>query len=235
MKNKNQIVCQNCGAENEYYKETCGSCKAYLRARIFNIDLWKMIWYMIESPLKAFREIILAEHKNYVVFILILMGVKYFLNSMVISCFLHTNDPLNETPYTQVFPAGAMFILLLFLLAYLSTHILKGLGYKNIFKSVAAVLTYSFIPSVLSLAILSPIEFALFGQRWFYHNPSPLSLKANAAFILLGIEVLFYIWGCFLSIKGFYSLTQSRIISYIMGIVFSIIITAGMILLPFSY
>lgn len=235
MKIKNSIICHNCGAENEYYKDICKNCKSHLRGRIVNIDLWKTIWYLIESPLKAFKEIILAEHKNYVVFILIVMGVKYFINSLVISNFLYHADSINETSFGQVFPAGGIFIALVILLSFIFTRVLNMMGYRNIFKSVLAVLTYTFIPSVMIFAILSPIEFALFGQHWYYSNPSPLALKQNAALILFGIEILVYIWGCALSIKGFISLTGKKLFSYLFGLIFSIVITAIMILLPFLY
>jgi hypothetical protein len=235
MKLKNPIVCQNCGAENEYYREKCKECKAYIRARIFNVDLWRTIWYLIESPLKAFKEIIFAEHKNYVVFLLILMGVKYFFNSLIISNFIFHHDSLNETPLTQVFPAIGVFIALLVILSYIFTHILNMAGYRNIFKSVLAVITYTFVPSVLIFAILSPIEFALFGQSWFYNNPSPLVLKQNAAYILYGLEVLVYLWGCVLTVKAFIALTGKRLISYILGIICSVIIAAVMVLLPLIF
>lgn len=235
MKIKNSIICHNCGAENEYYNDICNKCKHHLRARVVNIDLWRTIWNLIESPLKAFKEIILAEHKNYIVFILIVMGFKYFLNSLIISNFLFQKDSINETSFGQFFPASAVFFILVLLLSYTYTKILNFMGYHNTKKSVLAVLSYTFIPSVMILAILSPIEFALFGQHWYYHNPNPLTLKKNAALILFGIEVLVYLWGCSLSIKGMISLTGKKLLSFIMGIIFALVITAGMILLPLIY
>ena len=235
MNIKHRIICQNCGAENEYYKETCSSCKAYLRGKVFNIDLWKIIWYLIESPLKAFQEIIFSEHKNYIVFLLIAMGAKYFTNSLIIANFLSPENSINETPFIQVFPAAAIFIATILLIAYISTKIFNMTGYKNKFKSVAAVLAYSFMPSVMILFILAPIEFALFGEHWFYHNPSPLALKHNAAMVLYGVEAVIYLWGYFLAIKGFYALTGSKMLSIIFGLLFGIILTVGMFLLPYAY
>jgi hypothetical protein len=235
MKIKNAVICQNCGAENEYYKETCKSCKAYLRARIFNLDLWMVIWRIIESPMKAFKEIIFSEHKNYVIFLLILMGGKYFINSLVISNFIYYKDSINETSFTQVFPVIAIFSVFIFLFAYISTKLMNALGYRNIVKSVSALLSFAFVPSILIFAILTPIEFALFGKHWFYHNPSPVTMKQNAAYILFTLEGIIYLWCCVLCIKAFIALTGSRIIAYIFGIVFVIILTAGMFLIPLIY
>lgn len=235
MTNKNRIKCPNCGAENEYYKDICTSCKSYIRARVVNIDLWKSIWYIVESPLKVFKEIIFAEHKNYIVFLIIVMGIKFFLNSLIISNLLFKQDPLNETPLTHVFPAAAIFIALIFLLSYLFTKVLNAAGYKNIYKSVTAVLIYTFVPSVMIFAILSPIEFALFGQHWFYFNPSPVSLKQNAALILFGVEVIVYIWGCLLSIKAFTALTGNKKLSILFGFIFSVIVTAAMVFISLIY
>ncbi len=235
MKIKNAVNCQNCGTENEYYRETCKSCKAYLRARIFNLDLWRMIWHIIESPSKAFKEIIFSEHKNYIVFLLILMGGKYFINSLIISNFVFYKDSINETSFTQAIPVTGIFILFVFLFSYLATRIMNAVGYKNITKSVTAVLAYSFVPLTLILVILAPIEFALFGQHWFYHNPNPLTLKRNAAFILFALEGLVYVWCCILSIKAFIALTGNKAISFILGIIFILILTAGMVFIPLIY
>jgi len=236
MKIKNSITCHHCGAENEYYRDTCSSCKTYLRARVFNIDLWKSIWYLVESPGKVFKEIIFAEHKNYIVFLLIAMGIKFFLNSLIISNLIYQKDnSINETPFSQVFPSGAIFAAAVLLLSYLYTKIFNTMGYRNRFKSVAAVLIYSFVPSVMILAILAPIEFALFGQHWFYANPSPISLKPGASYVLYGVEAFVYFWGWVLSIKAIRELTGNKKVSIIFGLLFSIIITAVLVLVPLMY
>lgn len=235
MKIKNAITCHNCGAENEYYKDICSSCKAYLRAKVFNIDLWRNIWWLIESPSKAFQEIIFSEHKNYIVFILAVMGVKYFLNSLILSNYTFFAGDINETPLAQVFPAAAILIAVLFLMSFLFTKLLNSVGYRNRFKSVNAVLIYTFIPSVMIFAILSPIEFALFGQHWFYHNPSPFTLKFGAALVLFGVEFIIYVWGAVLAVKGFISLTGNKKLSLLLGLVFTLVMTGVILLLPFIY
>lgn len=235
MKIKNSIICQNCGTENEYYKETCKNCKAYLRARVFNLDLFRIIWHLIESPLKAFKEIIFSEHKNYVIFLLILIGAKYFINSLIISNFIYFKDKINETSFTQVIPVIGIVIIFIYLFSYLTMWLMKAIGYRNKSKSISAVLTYAFIPSIFIFVFLTPIEFALFGKHWFYFNPGPLTLKNNAAFILYALEAGIYLWCCFLSVKGFIALTGSRIIAYIFALVFIAIVTAGMFLIPLIY
>ncbi len=235
MKIKNAIICHHCGAENEYYKETCSSCKAYLRGKIVNIDLWRSIWWLIESPAKAFREIIFAEHKNYIVFILAIMGIKYFLSSLIISNYTFFAGEVNETPIAQLFPAAGILIASVFLMSFLFTKILNAAGYRNTFKSVNAVLVYTLIPSVMIFAILSPIEFALFGQHWYYHNPSPLTLKFGAALVLFGVEIIIYVWGAVLAVKGFIALTGSKKISIALGLVFTLVMIGVILALPFIY
>ncbi|NOX19606.1 MAG: hypothetical protein GXO87_15160, partial [Chlorobi bacterium] len=68
---KNNVICKNCGAENPFYLLTCKSCNAYIRDKVSNINLWEIIWKLIETPVEAFRQIIYAEHKNFTSTILI--------------------------------------------------------------------------------------------------------------------------------------------------------------------
>ncbi len=59
---KNTITCKNCKDENPFYGLICKSCGSYLRERIFNIDLFKIMGLLIESPQKGFEIIIHSEH-----------------------------------------------------------------------------------------------------------------------------------------------------------------------------
>ena len=68
--------CKKCNHINPAYKYICSECKSYLRERVVNIDLWNTIQLIIEDPHKAFKQIIFAEHKNFIIFISFFIAVK---------------------------------------------------------------------------------------------------------------------------------------------------------------
>src|ERR1039458_8374525 len=89
---KNVIICKSCSTENPYYEVICSNCHSFLRDRIFNIDLWKTIEQLIETPVKAFRRIIQSEHKNFISLIFIFAVFKLFISSIFISLVLFKNE-----------------------------------------------------------------------------------------------------------------------------------------------
>ncbi len=212
---KNVQTCPNCNAENPIYQYSCSSCKAFLRTRVVNIDLWDTISSLIESPVKTFHKIIEAEHKNFVILLNSLTGIKLFLLAVIITSFNNLNS-FNDNYFflnlLLVFGAGFVSFLLISL-GLTSFHNISGL--KNRFKDNYAILNYAFIPLLISLLILSPVHYALFGEYWFTYNPPPYVVKPTEAYILLFIEGLMMTWSYLLLIFGLYAETKSKIYSVI--------------------
>jgi len=82
---KNIVTCPNCSAENAYYKETCSSCNSFIRDKRSNLDLWNIMGLLIENPIKAFQVIIYSQHKNFILFILFFVTIKFLINARFIS------------------------------------------------------------------------------------------------------------------------------------------------------
>ena len=54
----------------------CSSCKSYLQSKVDNLNLFETIWQLIETPGVAFKKILLARHKNYVILLSSLAGIS---------------------------------------------------------------------------------------------------------------------------------------------------------------
>lgn len=218
---KNIQQCPNCGTENPIYKYSCTNCKAFLRERIVNIDLWKTIYSILESPILTFTKIIEAEHKNFVIFLNTLIGIKFFLITVILKSFNQINSFDNDYFLQNLLIIVGVSFILLMLLAFIFTKLNNVFGLENRFRDNYSIIVYSFIPLLFSLVLLSPVHYALFGQYWFTYNPPPYVIKEVPAYILLFIEGLLTIWSALLVIFGFYSQTKNKVYAIITG-VFSI-------------
>lgn len=229
---KNTITCENCRSENPHYALNCKSCKAYLRTRIVNIDLWQFIGKLIESPVKGFTNIIYSEHKNFVLMLLVLAGLKYFLNAIIFSQTININyGTTDNLAYNYLISEGYL-IAIVVLFSLIVTLMNKSLGLLTRFKDNFAILVYSFIPLIFSVVILTPVQIALFGTHWFNFNPPPYVIKPMVFWVIIFIEGIMVLWSAFLVIAGFYAQSKNILYSLIVGLIFTIIIYCGMIYLP---
>lgn len=222
---KNLLICKNCGTENSFYKFNCTKCKAILRERIVNIDLWHTLNLLIDTPGRAFQSIIHAEHKNFIVFLGSLLILKIFINSVVISEQLYdTSDS------ALLFLLLAFFVVPVFLItaAYKMKFSLKIFRIDTRFKDDYSVLTYSFIPYIYALVFLFPVEITLFGGYLFSNNPSPFELKLIPAYILCGLEVLMALW----SIVLLFSAVKVNSKSNLYSLIFSLLAGLAFFSLP---
>lgn len=221
---KNIIECKNCHEENPFYAKTCWKCHSYLRDKIYNIDLWKTIAGLTESPRDTFKTIILSEHKNFTIVILLITAIKFYIDSLFLSLFGN-----NLTGYHTgllfsfgIILAGGILIITVFSL--LLKLLTSSSDAKTRFKDNFAIFTYSLIPHGLGLCILFPIELALFGGYLFSSNPSPFAIKETLAYIMAGFELLVLLWSMFLSITALFVQTKNLALSLILSVIFNIVI-----------
>lgn len=221
---KNIIVCKNCGSENPFYALICSKCKAYLRTRIPNIDLWFTIWKIIESPVEAIKNIIYAEHKNFTIFLLIFSAIKIAINSFIINNAIKLKNIQNGNIFNVIL-FTSVFIIITFIVAVFFIYLINNLFHiKNRIKDNFSIYTYSFIPIIFALIILTPVEYALFGHYWFTFNPSPFIIKTMESYILIVIEAIFLLWSLILFVVSTYVQSKNIIYSATTGIIFFIVI-----------
>ncbi len=229
---KNIIICSNCGTENSYQILTCKKCQSYLRARVVNIDFWKVTWGVFESPIKSFTTIIFAEHKNFVLILSVLIGIKFFINSFIFSNIFTTKPEAINFLFLNSLLSIGYFLVLLHLFSFKITFVNKALGINSRFKDNYSIYSFAMIPQVFALLILTPMEYAIFGKYWFTYNPSPFLLKSLSAYLFIGIEILMITWSFILFMLATFVQTKGKVYSFIIGILLGITLFAGMIFLP---
>ena len=220
---KNSVTCPNCNSENPFYNSVCSGCKFYLRDKIYNIDLWTVISSLIENPTKAFRTIIFSEHKNFILFILFFVTIKYLINARFIAMI--TVGEFQSTIGLQYSYLIVLGIIVIYFLLFSFVYKLSGnLSEINIrFKDTSALIIYSQIPVLFGLFILFPLELVIFGDYLFTLNPTPFVIKGNIAYFFLALEIGLVLWSIFLVIKAFMTQNQQLFFSLTSAIVFVVL------------
>jgi hypothetical protein len=227
---KNVSVCNNCGSENPYYALNCKKCNSFIRSKVSNIDLWETTWRLFESPIKATEKIIFSETKNFLITLLFFICVKYALNATIIhNAFGDRDNPFFFS--SQGFMYGSLpVVILLVVFSFVMTLMNKILGIGNRFRDNFAIYIYSFIPQLFGLVVLTPIQYALFGEYWFLFNPSPFLIKPMASIVLFILEGILFIWSGILFVTSTYCQTRNKRYSVIAGFIFSLLIGLGLYL-----
>jgi hypothetical protein len=187
------ISCTVCGETNEDLAITCRKCHSFLQAKVDTIDLFSTIWGLIERPRATMRNIVLARHKNYVLILLMLLGV-----AMTLALFSYWQLG-RRFPYgllIGVGVAGGPLVGLLFgvLAGLIAGIVSKALGGKGSTRNQRAVLAFAAVPLVMMLVVIYPIEFGIFGKFLFDHNPPPEVYEPALHYSLLGLNVAALLW-----------------------------------------
>jgi hypothetical protein len=220
---KNSVTCPNCNSENPFYNSVCSGCKFYLRDRIYNIDLWTVISSLIENPTKAFRTIIFSEHKNFILFILFFVAIKYLINARFIA-MISVGEFQSTTGLQYSYLIVLGIIVTYFLLFSFVYKLFGNLNEINIrFKDTLALIIYSQIPVLFGLFILFPLELVIFGDYLFTLNPTPFVIKGNIAYFFLVLEIGLILWSIFLVFKAFITQNQQLLFSLISATVFIVL------------
>ena len=231
---KNTVKCKSCGHENALFRLNCTECNNYLRARVWNINLWHNIRLLIESPTKAFQDIIWSEHKNFIVFIIIISAIKFMVDSFFLKMTAEDTSFLLHGFFTDYLLVLVELFVFLTFFTLAIWYINKTLMLETRIRDVFAIISYSFIPSIFALVFLFLVEIILFGGYLFSVNPAPTVIKPTLAYTLLGFEILVILWSVFLLAFGFYTLTKLRMYSIISSIIFFALLLLILYLTPFS-
>lgn len=227
---KNFLTCSSCNSSNPLYAYTCSNCNAFLRARISNIDFWSVLAKLIESPVKAAEIIIQSDHKNFISLILFLSGIKFVMNLWILNNAFSIDENISNNFIGSIFTGFLFFVVGLVIMALLFTVVMRHLKIKTRFKDNLALYTYSFLPFIATLLVLSPVQIALFGFYWFTFNPSPIIIKELASYVIIFIEGLFTIWSFVILVISDYVQTRNVIVSLILAILQGTVLVLSVIL-----
>jgi len=194
------IKCPVCLAENSDFATVCLKCKAFLQDRIPNINLFETAWRVIESPAIAFRQIVLAEHKNFSLFLFAFFGISLSFTAFWFfklgNRFFSLLDVIQWALISGVAVglASAVFLTV-------SYHVAaRVFGGRGGIRDSMGLLAYALVPIVISLFLVLPIELLTFGMYLFTSNPSPYSIKPLSFILLAGFDVLVSLWTLILSV-----------------------------------
>ena len=196
------ITCQVCHTENDPHGTICTSCGGYLQNKLPNLDLFHMVWKMIENPFEAFRMIVMAEHKNYSVFLFSLVGIAFVFDGF---WFFRVGER-----FSNILPLIASGVLiglvigslLAPMIAVIHWFALKIFSKKAAYRISLGVTSYSTIPIILSFAIVLPIELMTFGMYLFTFNPHPMTIKPFEYIVLISLNGILLLWSAVLSLIG---------------------------------
>jgi hypothetical protein len=196
------IICSVCQTENDQFASICKKCGAFLQNRIPNLDLFDVLWKIIETPRNAFQLIIRAEHKNYALFLYTLSGIAF-----TFAGFWHFKlGNRFENILLIILPAILIGLLIGIALCPIvsSLHwgLSKILGNKSSFRISLGITSYSLLPIVLSLLFVLPIELLTFGMYFFTFNPPPITIKPISYMLLIGLDIALTVWAWVLLIIG---------------------------------
>ena len=196
------IICSVCQTENDQYSTICKKCGGFLQNRVPNLDLFEMLWEIIENPRNAFKTIMLAEHKNYAVFLYALSGIAITFTGFWL---FKIGDRL-ENIFAIIFLAiliGIPFgIALCPIASSLHWGFTRILCNKATFRNSLGITSYSLTPIIISLLFVLPIELSTFGIYFFTFNPPPITIKPILYLILIGLDIALAIWAWILLIIG---------------------------------
>ena len=148
------IICSVCQIENDKYATICKKCGSFLQNRVPNLDLFETLWKIIENPKEAFRLIMIAEHKNYTLFLYALSGIS-------VAFFGFSYFKLGDRFENMLFlifwamligaPLGMVLCPIISSFHWMLSRMLGG---KASFRTSLGITSYAMTPVTLSLLIL---------------------------------------------------------------------------------
>ncbi len=196
------VQCPTCAFENDEFATICSKCRAFLQNRVPNLNFFDTSWGILESPFKTFRLIGIAEHKNYSGFLFCCFGIAVSFTAawyLKIGVFFETLLDLIPFLFGVGVILGGVFALILPVIHYKSAKIT---GTDTRLRQSYGVLAYSFVPILLSLILVLPIELLTFGMYMFTSNPHPAVIKPVSYYVLIGCDILLATWTTALVFMG---------------------------------
>jgi hypothetical protein len=196
------IICSVCQTENDQYSTICKKCGGFLQNRVPNLDLFDVLWKIIENPRNAFRLIMLAEHKNYAMFLYTLSGIAITFTGF---WYFKLGERF-ENIFLIIILAILIGIPFGIALCPIASSLHWGLssivGNKISFRKSLGITSYALTPIIISLLFVLPIELLTFGMYFFTSNPPPISIKPILYLVLIGLDIALALWTWILLIIG---------------------------------
>jgi hypothetical protein len=196
------INCSVCQTENDQYSTVCKKCGGFLQNRVPNLDLFDVLWKIIENPRNAFRLIMLAEHKNYALFLYTLSGIAITFTGFWYFKLGDRFENILVLIFLSILIGIPLGIALCPIASSLHWGLSKILGNKASFRNSLGITSYSLTPIVISLLFVLPVELLTFGMYFFTFNPPPITIKPISYMLLIGLDIALTVWAWVILIIG---------------------------------
>jgi hypothetical protein len=217
----NKIICPICYKENFVLDFKCADCGSIIRENYRTINLGETLKDLLFNPEFAIKKILFSEHKNYLFFLLALLGLKitvlfFYLNSIY-------DQDINVPILSLSFYVFSYYIIFIFLLGLIFQLIIKLITRHNIhYKNSLSIIVYSFSYFSIMGFILFILEMMLFGVYFFSRNPNIFQINSLKAIAVVGLEVILFFYSSYLFINFLVFILQKKFIALILFIVFFI-------------
>ncbi|NLT49971.1 MAG: hypothetical protein GXX85_03525 [Ignavibacteria bacterium] len=188
------MICPKCKTENEIYRAICRSCGFSLRDKVANLNLWEIFLKIVYNPSNAIKQIIWSEQKNYIIPILFLVSVKIYIEYVIIGNVVF-NEKISFS-FDKVFYSLLIFPATIFILSFLLKK--SGFGKNTRWKDNFALFIFSYLPQVVSVIIIVPSAYAIFGKYLTDTNPYFYEVKPFQAYFIILLEAIVLFWNAFL-------------------------------------
>ena len=196
------IVCPVCATPNHHLNTVCTSCGGFVQGRVENLDLFSLIWRLIERPRQAFHQIAIARYKNYATIVPAISGAGFVF---AFFWYIHAGDATRSafSLLAGGLAAGPVVgVALTLVMSLLLFGALRVAGAAVRFRNLYAVLAYSTVPVLLGVIFVLPLEIFTFGRYFFSLNPPPWLIKPAAYYQVLGLGIAVACWTFVLGATG---------------------------------
>lgn len=222
MQIQNQ-VCNKCSHQNPVYRSTCENCKSHLRDRVVNLDLWATISQIIEEPSAAFKKIIFAENKNFILFFLFFISIKNLIYTRFFSVPFLSNENILTSFFISLIILILSTLILFSVFTWIDQLVFNRFKVELRFKDVFSLNIYAFTPVLLSLFSIFPVQVIVLGGDLFSNNPYAFQIKPTISYFLIGFELLVVCWTLFLLFVKEFMITNKRALSILLSFLFIIL------------
>lgn len=219
-----RLSCPSCHERTDLFRTTCHKCGFVLRDRVPNIDLGPTILGIIEAPAKTFQRLYFSEKKNFLLFIIIFLGIKNSIIYQATSAMVMGNEffSLSAVKWSVLFLAASVIGVsaIVGLVAKVSKSRIK-------IRHIATALLYPHLLLTIALPFLALAEFVIFGKYMFYKNPNIYFIHPGLAYLFTIIEICLYLWAAVLNFVAFWQLAPNKATAIIAGI-FGLFVVYGL-------
>lgn len=222
----NTNTCLICGERNFILELKCSYCGNLIREKIPVINFGEMYQDLIFNTELAIKKILFAEHKNYTIFLFVLLGIKLTIFTFFEAAILDQDFNLS---LIEIIAISLLFwITFIAFTCFLIKFFIQFFTKKKIsIKNTSALINYSFIYFSTSLFVIFPLEIMLFGQYFFSKNPSIFEINIYKAIPIIAIEVIIILYSLYLLVKFLNFILYKVVNGMILAIIYLMLIFFG--------